>query len=38
MILSYVHEESGPRDFYARLGFADTGEEHGGEWLMRLDF
>jgi len=36
MILSYVKEEGGPRDFYARLGFVDTGEEHGGEWVMRL--
>ena len=38
MILSYVREDGGPRDFYARLGFVDTGEEHHGEWLMRLDF
>ena len=36
MILSYVKEEGGPRDFYAKLGFTDTGEEHNGEWLMRL--
>lgn len=38
MILSYVREDGGPQDFYARLGFQDTGEEHHGEWLMRLDF
>ncbi len=36
LILSYVKEEGGPRDFYAKLGFTDTGEEHNGEWLMRL--
>ena len=36
LILSYVKEDGGPRDFYAKLGFTDTGEEHNGEWLMRL--
>ena len=38
MILSYVREDGGPRDFYARLGFVDTGEERDGEWVMRLAF
>jgi diamine N-acetyltransferase len=34
--LSYVPGEGSPRDFYARLGFEDTGEQHGGEQVMRL--
>ena len=38
LLLSYVKADGGPRDFYAKLGFADTGEEHNGEWLMRLEF
>lgn len=37
MYLSYVPHPSGPRDFYARLGFTDTGREDGGELEMRLD-
>jgi diamine N-acetyltransferase len=36
MFLSYVPGEGCPRDFYARLGFVDTGEQHGGENVMRL--
>ncbi|HSR44873.1 MAG TPA: GNAT family N-acetyltransferase [Acidimicrobiia bacterium] len=36
LVLSYVRAEGGPRDFYARLGFVDTDEEHDGEWVMRL--
>jgi diamine N-acetyltransferase len=34
--LGYVPGEGCPRDFYARLGFVDTGEQHGGENVMRL--
>lgn len=34
--LSYVPGEGAPRDFYARLGFVDTGERHGPENIMRL--
>lgn len=37
MFLTYVPHESGPRDFYARFGFIDTGIEHGGELEMRLE-
>ena len=37
MFLSYVPDERGPRGFYARLGFEDTGIEHGGELEMRLE-
>ena len=37
MSLSYVPGEGCPRDFYARLGFVDTGEQHGGENVMRLE-
>lgn len=38
MLLSYVPEEGGPRDFYARHGFAETGEVAGIERVMRLAF
>ena len=37
MFLSYVPDEEGPRDFYAGLGFVDTGVEHDGEMEMRLE-
>lgn len=37
LVLSYVPGEGCPRDFYARLDFVDTGEQHGGEIVMRLD-
>ena len=36
MFVSYVPAPDGPRDFYAKLGFVDTGREHGGELEMRL--
>lgn len=36
MFLSYVPDDYGPRDFYARFGFEDTGKEEGGEKEMRL--
>lgn len=38
MTLSYVPGDGCPRDFYARVGFVDTGEQHGGENVMRLAF
>ena len=38
MTLSYVPGDGCPRDFYARVGFVDTGEQHGGENLRRLAF
>jgi diamine N-acetyltransferase len=38
MLLSYVPGDGCPRDFYARMGFVDTGEQHGGENVMRLEF
>jgi diamine N-acetyltransferase len=37
MLLSYVPGDGCPRDFYARLGFVDTGKQHGGENEMRLE-
>jgi diamine N-acetyltransferase len=38
MLLSYVPGDGCPRDFYARVGFVDTGEQHAGENVMRLEF
>lgn len=38
MSLSYVPGEGCPRDFYARAGCVDTGEQHAGENVMRLEF
>lgn len=37
LFLSYVPVDHGPRDFYAYLGFEDTGVEHDGELEMRLE-
>ncbi len=37
-LLSYVPGEHGPREFYRRLGFEDTGVMHGDEMEMRLTF
>lgn len=37
MLLSYVLGKECPHDFYAWLGFVDTGEQHGGENVMRLE-
>lgn len=37
LYLSYVREPGGPREFYRRCGFEDTGEIHDGEYIMRLD-
>jgi len=35
--LSYMPGPDGPRDFYAKYGFVETGREHEGEYEMRLD-
>ncbi len=39
LFLSYVPADGGPRDFYAKLGFEDTGVQHGDEleMVLRLD-
>ena len=37
LFVTYVPAPGGPRDFYARFGFVDTGVDHGGELEMRLD-
>jgi diamine N-acetyltransferase len=34
---SYVPGEQGPRDFYLRYGFVETGEVEEGERVIRLD-
>lgn len=36
MLLSFVPKENNPEGFYARFGFARTGEEDEGELLMSL--
>ena len=36
LYLTYVPADDGPRDFYAGLGFEDTGRVHEGEHEMRL--
>jgi diamine N-acetyltransferase len=36
MRLSFVPGEHSPHGFYARFGFEDTGEVHGGENVMRF--
>ena len=36
LFLSYQPGPAGPRDFYAKYGFEDTGVEHDGEIVMRL--
>ena len=36
MLLSFVPKENNPEAFYARFGFARTGEEDEGELVMRL--
>jgi len=35
-LLSFVPADSGPRDFYARFGFRETGEVDAGEIVMEL--
>lgn len=37
MYLTYVPVDNGPREFYAGLGFADTGVDHEGELEMKLE-
>lgn len=34
---SYVPGKAGPRDFYLRYGFVETGEVEGGERVIRLE-
>jgi len=36
LLVSYMPIAGGPRDFYAGLGFRETGELYGEEVLMRL--
>ena len=36
LFLTYVPGDDGPREFYARLGFEDTGVVHGEEHEMRI--
>ncbi len=36
LYLTYVPDPDGPRAFYARLGFEDTGVVHGDEHEMRI--
>jgi diamine N-acetyltransferase len=36
LVSSYVPGEHGPRDFYVRYGFLDTGEVEDGEVVIRL--
>ena len=35
-VLSFVPDGAGPRDFYARYGFRETGEVDAGEVVMEL--
>ena len=37
LFLSYVPAPDGPREFYAKFGFVDTGREQDGEREMRLE-
>ena len=37
LLSSYVPGEAGPRDFYRRYGFVETGEVRRGENLIRLE-
>ena len=36
LLTSYVPAEKGPRDFYRKLGFVETGDMDGGEVVTRL--
>ena len=38
LYVDYVPAPGGPRDFYAGLGFVDTGVDHDGELEMKLVF
>jgi diamine N-acetyltransferase len=37
LLTSYVPGDAGPRDFYLRYGFVETGEVEEGERVIRLD-
>ena len=37
LISSYVPGDEGPRDFYLRYGFVETGEVDEGEHVIRLE-
>ena len=37
LLTSYVPGEAGPRDFYLRYGFVETGEVDEGEHVVRLE-
>lgn len=37
LLTSYVPGEAGPRDFYVRYGFVETGEVDEGEHVTRLE-
>lgn len=37
LFTSYVPGDAGPRDFYLRYGFAETGETEGVERVIRLE-
>lgn len=36
MLLSFMPKENDPEGFYKRFGFVRTGEEDGGESIMKL--
>lgn len=35
--ISYVPAEGNPQPFYLKCGFVDTGEEHDGEMVMKMN-
>jgi len=37
LLSSYVRGDAGPRDFYVRYGFEETGEVEEGEHVIRLE-
>lgn len=37
LLTSYVPGDAGPRDFYLRYGFVETGEVEGAERVIRLE-
>lgn len=37
LFLSYVPKETGPKQFYEKLGFVPTGNVHDGEVEMKID-
>lgn len=38
LLVSYVPEEGNPGPFYVSMGFAETGQVHDGENVMKLEF